>query len=221
MSLELSGTTPAIKGVAGSVSAPAITGDDADTGISFPAADTIKFSAGGVEKLAITASGLSGDGSGLSGISSGKFASYAIIADQKSATTQGGAFTTGAWRTRDLNTEIADADSIVTISSNQFTLGAGSYLIRGYASVYRTNGHQTRLYNVTDSAEVAVGTNGMSHSSYYTMNPSVVTGRVTITGDTVFEFQHRCANTVNTYGYGQKISWGTEQYALVEIFKES
>ena len=53
MSLELSGTTPAIKGVAGSVSAPAITGDDADTGISFPAADTIKFSAGGVEKFAI------------------------------------------------------------------------------------------------------------------------------------------------------------------------
>ena len=71
MSLELSGTTPAVKGVAGSVSAPAITGDDANTGISFPAADTIKFSAGGVEKFAITASGLSGDGSGLSGISGG------------------------------------------------------------------------------------------------------------------------------------------------------
>ena len=71
MSLELSGTTPAIKGVAGSVSAPAITGDDADTGISFPSANTIKFSAGGVEKFAISASGLSGDGSGLTGISAG------------------------------------------------------------------------------------------------------------------------------------------------------
>jgi len=60
MSLELSGTTPAIKGVAGSVSAPAITGDDADTGISFPAADTIKFSTGGVERMAITNSGVTG-----------------------------------------------------------------------------------------------------------------------------------------------------------------
>tara|TARA_R100000773_G_scaffold2901_1_gene3613 strand:+ start:546 stop:1526 length:981 start_codon:yes stop_codon:yes gene_type:complete len=69
MSLELSGTT-GVKGVAGSVSAPSITGDDANTGISFPAADTIKFSAGGVEKLAITPSGLSGDGSGLTGVSS-------------------------------------------------------------------------------------------------------------------------------------------------------
>ena len=71
MSLELSGTTPAIKGVAGSVSAPALTGDDANTGISFPSANTIKFSTGGVERLAISNSGLSGDGSGLSGIDAG------------------------------------------------------------------------------------------------------------------------------------------------------
>ena len=60
MSLELSGTTPAIKGVAGSVSAPAITGDDADTGISFPSTNTIKFSTGGVERMSITDSGITG-----------------------------------------------------------------------------------------------------------------------------------------------------------------
>ena len=50
MSLELSGTT-GVKGVAGSVSAPSIVGDDTNTGISFPAADTIKFSTGGVERV--------------------------------------------------------------------------------------------------------------------------------------------------------------------------
>ena len=62
MSLELSGTTPASKGVAGSVSAPAITGDDADTGISFPSANTIKFSTNGVERISITDAGISGTG---------------------------------------------------------------------------------------------------------------------------------------------------------------
>ena len=163
---------------------------------------------------------LRGDGA-FAAAGGGKFESYAIIADQKSQNTQGGSFTSGAWRTRDLNTEIADVDGIVSISSNQFTLGAGSYLIRGSASVYRTNGHQTRLYNDTDSSIVAVGTDEMSHASYYTMTRSFVSGRVTITGDTVFELQHRCANTVNTYGYGQRNNFGTEQYALVEIFKES
>ena len=68
MSLELSGTTPAIKGVAGSVSAPAITGDDANTGISFPAADTIKFSTNGVERIVINNSGISGTGISSGGV---------------------------------------------------------------------------------------------------------------------------------------------------------
>ena len=63
MSLELSGTT-GVKGVAGSVSAPSIVGDDTNTGISFPSADTIKFSTGGVERMEITNSGVSGTGIG-------------------------------------------------------------------------------------------------------------------------------------------------------------
>ena len=61
MSLELSGTT-GVKGVAGSVSAPSIVGDDTNTGISFPSADTIKFSTGGVERMVINNSGVSGTG---------------------------------------------------------------------------------------------------------------------------------------------------------------
>ena len=77
MSLELSGTTPAIKGVAGSVSAPAITGDDADTGISFPSANTIKFSTGGVERMSITDSGVSGIAGGISMIDT-----YALSSSQ-------------------------------------------------------------------------------------------------------------------------------------------
>lgn len=64
MSLELSGTT-GVKGVAGSVSAPSIVGDDTNTGISFPAADTIKFSTGGVERMSITNSGVTGVGGNL------------------------------------------------------------------------------------------------------------------------------------------------------------
>ena len=70
MALNINGTT-GISGVEGSVSAPVLTGTDSNCGISFPAADTIKFSTGGVERLAITNSGLSGDGSGLTGISAG------------------------------------------------------------------------------------------------------------------------------------------------------
>ena len=64
MALNINGTT-GISGVEGSVSSPVLTGTDSNCGISFPAADTIKFSTGGVERMAIT-------NSGITGISGGK-----------------------------------------------------------------------------------------------------------------------------------------------------
>ena len=63
MALNITGTT-GISGVDGSVSAPALTGTDSNTGITFPAADTIKFSTGGVERMSITNSGVTGIASG-------------------------------------------------------------------------------------------------------------------------------------------------------------
>ena len=61
MALNINGTT-GISGVDGSVSAPAVTGTDSNTGITFPSADTIKFSTGGVERMSITNSGVTGAG---------------------------------------------------------------------------------------------------------------------------------------------------------------
>ncbi len=61
MALNINGTT-GISGVDGSVSAPAFTGTDSNTGITFPAADTIKFSTNGVERMVINNSGVSGTG---------------------------------------------------------------------------------------------------------------------------------------------------------------
>ncbi len=62
----------------------------------------------------------------------GLFSSYAIIADHKAQNTAGGTFTSGAWRTRDLNTEITDPDGIVSIASDQFTLAADHRNIAQY-----------------------------------------------------------------------------------------
>ncbi len=61
MALNINGTT-GISGVDGTVSAPALTGTDSNTGITFPSADTIKFSTGGVERMSITNSGITGTG---------------------------------------------------------------------------------------------------------------------------------------------------------------
>jgi hypothetical protein len=56
-------------------------------------------------------------------------ASRAIVEDQKSQNTDGGTFTTGAWRTRLLNTIVNDADSIISITYLDFTSG-GTYEVQ-------------------------------------------------------------------------------------------
>ena len=147
----------------------------------------------------------------------GLFSSYAIIADQKTQNTAGGTFTLGAWRTRDLNTEIADPDGIVSIATNQFTLGAGSYLIRWTCPTYQVYRNQSRVYNITDSS-----VEGISQSDYaiYGHFPWGAV-RITITGSKAFEIQHRSSNTQATYGFGRESNLGTEQYTTVEIFKEA
>ena len=73
MALNINGTT-GISGVDGSVSAPALTGTDSNTGITFPSADTIKFSTGGVERMSIT-------NSGVTGISGGKLLQTVTVSD--------------------------------------------------------------------------------------------------------------------------------------------
>ena len=215
MALNINGTT-GISGVDGSVSAPAVTGTDSNTGITFPSADTIKFSTGGVERMSITNSGVTGGG---------KFSSYAIIEDQKGAGANGGTFTSGAWRTRDLNTEVADADSIVSISSNQFTLQAGNYLIQASAPAYNVDRHQAALYDITANNFHSLGTNEYAKGDAGTASRSIVNGRVSISSANVYEIRHRCQTTFATYGGGVFIgnsNWTTDNnYTYVIIFKES
>ena len=151
----------------------------------------------------------------------GLFTSYAIIADQKAASTNAGAATSGSWETRDLNTEIADPDGIVSISSNQFTLAAGAYLIKWSAPAGDVDNHQSRLYDVTSAAEVGVGTSEYSYTDYDAETRSIGALRVTPSGSNIYQIEHRVTTTKAARGYGTGVSWGINQYTTVEIFKEA
>ena len=147
--------------------------------------------------------------------------SVAIIADVKDSATYGGGFTAGAWRTRDLNTELDDPSNIVTIASNQFTLQAGTYLVEWSAPAWQVDRHFSRLQNITDSTTEEEGT------SEYTKQTSGVTTRsigacvLTITGAKAFEIQHYAYVTSNQYGFGvdSGVSGSNSVYTLVKIHK--
>tara|TARA_B100001093_G_scaffold423725_1_gene416715 strand:- start:73 stop:711 length:639 start_codon:yes stop_codon:yes gene_type:complete len=152
----------------------------------------------------------------------GKFASYAIICDQKAYNADGGTFTANTVTTRDLNTEISDADGIVSIAGNEFTLQAGSYFIRASAPAFFTQRHVAWLNNETDGTVVQYGTAELAEPVNGNVSRSFISARVTISGAKDFRIKHIGELTKSTNGLGVKNNFsGTNSiYTIVEIFKE-
>ena len=153
----------------------------------------------------------------------GLYASIAIICDQKAYNATGGTLTAGAWRTRDLNTEISDADGIVSISTNQFTLGAGTYTINWQTVTQTTDRGTTRLYNITDTSVEQYGITQFATGGY---TQATILGKdvVTISGAKAFEIQHYTSATSATYGFGvdfSQDSGAVSIFTIVEILKHS
>ena len=158
----------------------------------------------------------------VSGDNGGLFSAWAQVYDLAQSTGQdGGSFTSGAWRTRTLQTE-EDPSNIVSLSSNQFTLGAGTYIIRWSAPAYKVSQHTTQLYDVTNSAVIEYGS--QAYTYYDTNNAgdrSFGLARHTITGNTAFEIQHQCGWTANTHGFGTGQGGKLYKFTVVEILKEA
>ena len=124
-----------------------------------------------------------------------------------------------------MNTEAFDPDGIVTLSSNQFTLQAGSYFINAMAPAQSVVNHQLRLRNITDSNTALFGFAAYASQSSGNATDdndyAFLKGRITISGATTYELQHRCNTTRNGAGFGQPSTFGEETYASVEIYKEN
>ena len=146
--------------------------------------------------------------------------SVAVIADEKSATSDGGSSTTGSYLTRDLNTEISDPDGIVSIASNQFTLGAGTYLINWSAPAHKPNEHQTLLYDITGSSILELGTSEYSDQTASYQTRSFGSFIHAITTNNVYEIRHRFAVAKGSNGQGVPANFGENIiYLLVIIYK--
>ena len=154
------------------------------------------------------------------GFPAGLNSSYARLADVKGTTTQGGTFTSGAWRTRDINTEETDPDGIVSLSNNQFTLQAGTYHIFASCCAVGVDNHNCRIYNITDSSTLLTGLANKNQEENVS-DYAHVRGQFTISGTKVFELQHRCQTTVTTHGFGAYASWNGNVYSTIEIHKRS
>jgi hypothetical protein len=121
MTLILSGTD-GLSDVDGSAATPAIRGTDANTGIFFPAADTIAFSEGGVESMRIDSAGNMG-----LGVTPSAWSSYKAI--------QFGA-----------QGSIASASTATYFGNNWFTDGTNKYIQSGTAGLAGWEGNVFKWY---------------------------------------------------------------------------
>ena len=125
----------------------------------------------------------------------------AYLKDEKPSGTYGGSAVAG-WQDRTLNTK-EDANNLVVLSGNEFTLSAGEYQIEWSAPAYGTNGHQTKLTNVTSGTTQEPGSSEyINVSGGLTQTRSFGSTRVKITSDTTYKIEHHCDQAQATNGLG-------------------
>lgn len=145
--------------------------------------------------------------------------SYTLLRDEKTGGVNGGTFTAGGWRTRDINVKIGDAMGNVTLGSNQFTLAAGTYFLHASAPAAAVDRHKINLYNLTDNYAFRVGDNAYASSVYDAQTNARLSTFLTITAPKVIELQHYAQTTCATYGFGRTVAYGTEVYTSIEIWR--
>lgn len=154
-------------------------------------------------------------------INSSAVGNIIILQDQKTAGTAGGTFTSGAWRTRVLNTEVVDTGGDCTLAANQFTLAAGTYRVEATAAANQVNGSGMRIQNITDATTAVDGMSAYAQAGADNNIMAFLYGRFTIAVSKTFELQHICETTRATNGFGfQSTVLPMEIYATVTLIKE-
>jgi hypothetical protein len=150
MSLILSGSD-GLSDVDGSAATPAIRGTDANTGMFFPAADTIAFSEGGVESMRIDSAGNVGIGS------SAVVAGYRLDV-RGAAYLQTTANPTNA-QLISLTNQTTTSNNGCRIGFDAFNIGAASIGIpsNDAALAFYVNGVNTERMRINSSGNVGIG----------------------------------------------------------------
>lgn len=156
---------------------------------------------------------------GETGNGGGGAEDYILIREEQSSGVNGGTFTSGAWRTRPLNTEVEDTGNNASIASNQITLAAGTYRTQGWASTFSVGRHKAKLRNISDNTDTIIGSSELNSNN---VTRSKIEGRFTIASSKVFEIQHRCQTTQASIGMGVSCDFGVlEVYLAIEFWKEA
>lgn len=145
--------------------------------------------------------------------------SWVYLRDKKTQNVSGGTFTAGNWQTRDLTEEVYDGDNICSLASNQILLDSGVYVVLACCPSHGVNGNQSRLYNVTDSSLVVLGSTEYNPASSPASIRSWIFGLFSIGASKYLEIQHKCNTTYADVGFGYAANIASEIYTQAIFVK--
>lgn len=147
------------------------------------------------------------------------------VEDQKATTTAGGGCVAATQNIRTLNTVVLNNIG-ASLSSNQITLGSGSYYAEFSAPAVspstNINLHRLRLRDTTNIVTVVLGSNTHSGSQFGNdgQNVAIGSGIFTLAGSANLELQHYTSTTRATDGLGYAVSDGAiEKFSVIKIWE--
>jgi len=142
-----------------------------------------------------------------------------ILKDVRASGTSGGASVAGVYTTRTLNTTSVNTITGASRSGNQFTLPAGTFIIKASATAYDSGNHKVKMYNITNLANAIIGTSERTSTAFLTTSRSFIEDVITITSAKTFDIRHWVESS-NANGFGIPTSSGdSEVYATIEIIQ--
>ena len=108
----------------------------------------------------------------------------------------------------------------IVYSACGVSLPAGTYRIRGSAPAYDVAGHQTRLYDLTGTADIAVGSSELVTAADAIQTRSVAEGEVVLSVTSVVHLDHYCIATKTTDGLGVPVSTPSYVESYAEMYIE-
>lgn len=165
----------------------------------------------------------------------------AIIKDQKASGTSGGKSirnitadsthftadmteytadqTTVNWVNRDLNTIVSDEYDIVdSLAGNTFTLGPGTYLVKGTSVFHYTHETSLKIYNATEARDEGQSINGYFENQVY--GHLHVEAWIDVHKKTSYGLEYRVGReTTNGLGRANSFAGQPEIYSTVEIYQ--
>jgi len=157
--------------------------------------------------------------SGSAWLAVGASPTTAIFNESQASGTDGGAFTSGSYIKRTLNTTVINEITGCSIAASVITLAAGTYQLVASGSAYAVNQHKVRIQNTTDSTTIQLGSSEIS-APESVGNRSFVNAYFTLAAQKTIELQHRCATTKNSNGLGAGASFSDNNiYSQITITK--